>query len=136
MGSASNTAENYILDAMLGDGRSADFPATVYIALFADSPNDAGGGTEVDGGTTGYERLSVDNNSTNWPAASGGLKSNALLLQFATALEDWGTITDWAIMSDSTAGWALAYGSLASPINGDTGFAPFFAAGDLQVTCD
>jgi hypothetical protein len=56
-------------------------PATWYAALMTASPTDAGGGTELTGGS--YGRVSKTNNTTNFPAPSG------------TATQTLGTDIDW-----------------------------------------
>lgn len=59
-------------------------PATWYVGLFTAAPADAGtGGTEA--AYTGYTRQAVTNNPTEWPAASGGAKSNANPIDFGIA---------------------------------------------------
>lgn len=80
-GSFSNYLENALLDHALGGGNYTR-PATVYIALFTVAPSDAGGGTEVSGNN--YSRAAVTNDATNFPAASGGAKSNGVAITFAT----------------------------------------------------
>jgi len=86
-GSKSNYLENKVLDHVLGGGDYTR-PATVYVALYTVAPSDTGGGTEVTGGS--YARAAVTNNSTNWPAASGGEKSNGTEITFETATASWG----------------------------------------------
>jgi len=49
-GSKSNYLEDELLDHVLG-GADWARPATVYIALYTVTPGDAGGGTEVTGGS-------------------------------------------------------------------------------------
>jgi hypothetical protein len=66
---------------------SASFSATIYVALFTSDPTATGGGTEVTG--TGYARVAVTANTTNFPAASGGSLSNGTLISFGTAGSDW-----------------------------------------------
>ena len=84
-GSKADYLEDKILDHVLGGGDYTR-PATVYIALFTVDPSDAGGGTEVSTGDwSDYARKAVTNNATNWPAASGGSKSNGADIDFGTA---------------------------------------------------
>lgn len=89
--SDSDFLENKILDYVLGrtrwDATSAtEVPATLYLALFTVTPTDAGGGTEVTTGAwTNYARLAITNNSTNFPNASGGSKSNGVELDHGIA---------------------------------------------------
>lgn len=133
--SASNITENYILDSILGSNRNTTFfGGTVYIALFTSNPGEAFSGTEVSGGS--YARVSSTNNSTNWPDASGGSKSNGTSITFPSATGSWGAVTHWAIMDASTAGNIILYDALSTPVNPISGDTPFFDVGDLTVTCD
>jgi hypothetical protein len=86
MAGKSEYLENAILDHVLG-GPDYTRPGTLYIALYTVAPTDAGGGTEVAGGS--YARVAVTNNSTNFPAAAGGAKTNGTLIEFAEATANW-----------------------------------------------
>lgn len=119
-GSYTDYYENNILDGTLGGG-TVNKPATVYVALFTANPTDAGGGTEVTGGS--YARVAVTNNATNWPAAVAGAKSNGTVITFPTASASWGTVTGVAIMDAVSAGNMLMWSDLtvAKPVgSGDT----------------
>lgn len=85
-------------------------PANTTTALYTAAPSDAGGGTEVTGGS--YARVSKTNNATTWPAASGGSKSNGTDHDFGTATADWGTVTHVGIFDGSTN--LLMWGALAT----------------------
>lgn len=133
MGSKADYLENKLLDGVLG-GPSFSLPATVYVALYTVTPADAGGGTEVTGGS--YARVTVTNNATNWPAAASGAKSNGAAITFVTATADWGTVVAWGILDAVTAGNLLYWGALTvskAIQNGDTGS---FAVGDIDLTED
>ena len=132
-GSKSDYLENVLLDEVLG---GADYtpPATVYLALFTAAPSDSGGGTEVSGG--GYTRVAVTNNSTNFPAASGGSKSNGVDMTFPQATADWGTVVAFAIFDASTAGNMLYWGDLTTSKTINDGDTAKFAAGDITITED
>jgi hypothetical protein len=136
MGSATNYFENIVLNSILGGNKGSTSPSTVYVALFTSAPDDGGGGTEVSRIGTGYGRVSVVNNTTNWPAANLAVKSNGTTVQFPTAVAAWGTVTHFAIYDASTSGNMLLWGELVSPISPLTGNAPYFAAGSLNITCD
>ena len=82
MAGKSDYLENKVLDHVLGGGDYTR-PATVYIGLYTATPSDSGGGTEVAG--NGYDRADVTNNATNFPASSGGAKSNGTAITFAAA---------------------------------------------------
>lgn len=136
MGSFSNDLEDKVLNHVLGGGDYSR-PATVYIGLWTAALSDTSTGTsanEVSGGS--YARKSVTNNSTNWPAASGGAKANGTAITFVTATASWGTVTHFAILDAATAGNILGWAQLTASKaigNGDTAS---FAVGDLDVTLD
>jgi len=117
--------------------RTASFtkPTTIAVGLFTAAPSDAGGGTEVTGGS--YARVSVNPLDANWSAASStdGVTTNVSAITFAAPTATWGTVTHFGIYDAATAGNLLVHGTLtASRVisNGDA--APSFAAGALSIT--
>lgn len=132
-GSKSDFLENELLDHVLGNA-AYSAPATTYVALYTVAPSDTGGGTEVSGGS--YARAAVTNNDTNWPAASGGAKSNGTEIEFPTATADWGTVVAFAILDADTGGNFLYWGDLTASKTINNGDTAKFAAGDLDVTED
>ena len=133
MGSFGNYLENELLDHVFGNA-AYSAPATLYVGLFTATPNDAGGGTEVSGGS--YARAAVTNNATNFPAASGGAKSNGTAITFPMATGSWGTITSFGIFDAASGGNLLAWGALSvsrAVVNLDI---VYFPAGDLDITLD
>lgn len=132
-GSLSDFLENELLDHVLS-AATYTAPATLYVALFTAAPTDAGGGTEVTGGS--YVRLAVTNNATNFPAASGGAKSNGVVFTFVTATANWGTVVAMGIFDAVTAGNLLFWADLTvnkAVNNGDTAS---FPVNDLDFTLD
>lgn len=134
MAGKSDYLELKILDGVLG---GPDFvrPATSYVALYTVAPTDAGGGTEVTGGS--YVRVAITNNATNWPAASAGAKSNGVAITFPAPTANWGVIVAFAILDAAAAGNFLYWGLITpnkTVNNGDP--APSFAIGDLDVSED
>ena len=126
MAEFSDYLEDKIIDHIL---RAQAFtpPATIYAGLFTAAPSDAGGGTEVSGGS--YARQSVA-----LSAASGGASSNSADITFPQATADWGTIGWLALFDAVSAGNMLMWSALdASKVinNGDT-FK--INAGDLEAT--
>jgi hypothetical protein len=113
-------------------------PSAIYIALFTVAPTDAGGGTEVSGGS--YARVQVTQADANWNAPSGGngLFSNVNDITFPTPTADWGTIVAVGIFDAASAGNLLIWGNLTANKtvnNGDP--APKFnggTPGQLQIT--
>jgi hypothetical protein len=133
MAGKSDYLENKVLDLLLG-GVSYTVPTTVYIALYTAAPTDAGGGTEVSGG--GYARVAVTNNATNFPAASGGSKSNGTTITFPTATADWGTVVAVGIFDASTSGNLLFWANLTTSKTVQNGDTAQFASGSLTFSED
>jgi hypothetical protein len=108
-------------------------PVTLYPALFTVAPTDAGGGTEVAGGS--YARPAVTNNATNFPAAAAGAKSNGTAITWPTATADWGTVVAIglydAVTGGNLLGWCLVTNQ--SVPNGVTYSIP---VGELDITLD
>lgn len=110
-------------------------PSALYVALFTAAPNDAGGGTEVSGGS--YARVQRDPADANWTAASGtnGLTDNAAAITFPAPTADWGQVTHFGIFDASSSGNLLFHGAITTPKtvnNGDP--APAFAIGAIAIT--
>jgi hypothetical protein len=136
MGSFSNDAENKILDHVVG-GSDYARPATLHLALLTTAPTDAStGSTIVEANYTGYQRKAVTNNSTNFPAASNGLKSNGVEIVFDECTAGSSTVSHFAICDASSAGNVIAWGSLGTPRTYEAGVTPRIAIGDLQITLD
>jgi hypothetical protein len=132
MGSFADYLENKVLDHVFG-GPDYTRPATLYIGLSTTTITDAGGNiTEPSGGS--YARVAKTNDATNFPAASGGSKSNGTDIDFGTATGDWGTVTDFFIADASTGGNILGYGALAVANHVVNGNLVTFPAGDLDIT--
>lgn len=132
-GSKSNTLENQILDTVLG-GPARSLDATVWVALYTAAPTDAGGGTEVSGGS--YARVSVTNNVTNWPAAAGGSKSNGTAIVFPQATANWGTVVAFAVHNHATLDQPLIWGDLTASKSVENGDTAQFDVGGIVYTED
>jgi hypothetical protein len=120
--------ENKIIDHMLRN-QSYTPPTTIYVALFTSAPSDAGGGTEVSGGS--YARQAV-----TLSAASGGASENSADITFPTATANWGTITHLALMDALTAGNMLMHTPLDESKTINNGDTFKINAGALDVTVD
>jgi hypothetical protein len=116
-------------------------PSPVFLGLQTDSntatQRDAGTVTEVSGGS--YARVSVTNNTTNFPNAAGitALKNLHVSFAFPAPTANWGTVTSGSIWDASTAGNMLVWFDLTTPrtINNGDG-APSFAIDALNGTLD
>lgn len=133
-GNLSDYAEGKVIDHLF---RTASFtkPSGLYIAAFTVAPTDAGGGTEVAGGS--YARVSVPPLDANWaaPSAGNGVTSNLVAITFPTPTADWGTIVALGVFDASPGGNLIVWGPLTASKtvhNGDAG--PSFAIGSLVVT--
>ncbi|MEB2351860.1 MAG: hypothetical protein OZ924_10645 [Burkholderiaceae bacterium] len=132
-GSKSDYLEGKMLDHILGGGDYVR-PATVHLALYTAAPTDAGGGTEVSGGS--YARAAVTNNATNWPAASAGSKSNGTAISFPAATASWGTVVAVGIFDAPSGGNLLYWADLTTPKAIGAGDTARFPAGSIMVTED
>ena len=89
-----------------------------FIGLFTGAPSDAGGGTEVSGGS--YARYAVT--ASGFGAASGGAITNSSEFKWADATANWGTVTHVGLFDAATGGNLIVYGNLSSGVainNGD-----------------
>lgn len=128
MAKFSDYYENKIIEHMLRN-QSFTPPSTLYLALYTTAPSDAGGGTEVSGGS--YARQSF-----TLTAASGGATSNSADITFPTATADWGTIVAVGIFDAQTGGNLLMYGDLETSKTVNSGDTFVIKAGDLDITVD
>jgi hypothetical protein len=139
MAGKSNYLEDAVINSVL---RGVAFPAvtgSTYVGLFTAAPTDAGGGTEVSGGS--YARVAVSRATGSWdaPADQSGAEktANTAAVTFPSPTANWGTVTHFGVFDASTAGNLLYWGALGTSRNilsGDV--APQFAAGALVITED
>lgn len=129
MAAMSDFLEDTILKMVLNSVQYTE-PATVYIALFTAAPNDAGGGTEVTGGS--YARKAETASFT--VAGTATRASNTAAITFVTATASWGTVTHVGIFDAVTGGNLLFHGALTASRVVDNGDTFSFAADALGVT--
>lgn len=125
-GNLTNYLENKLIDHFLGT-TSYTMPADVYIALFTVAPTDAGGGTEVTGGS--YARQIA-----TFSGASSGATSNDSNIDF-TGMPAATTVAI-GIFDASTSGNMLLYGTLTTNKTTDAGDTLRIATGDLDISID
>lgn len=133
MTAISDYLEAKILNWALRGTAMGTAPATVYVALFTAAPNDAGGGTEVAGGS--YARVGVSTTGGFNAPTTGGLSDNAADITFPTPTAAWGTVTHIGVFDAATGGNLLFHGALTTSKtvnNGDP--APKVLAGALDIT--
>lgn len=119
----SNTQISKILNAEF-NATAYSSPATLYFALWTATLNASStGSTAGEASYTGYARVAVTANTTNFPSsASGSAIQNATAITFAANAGSLQTVTFVAICDASSAGNILYWGSVTSTaINpGDT----------------
>ena len=145
MAALSDYIENKLIDWLLR-GQSFTPPATVYVGLFTASGSDAGGATEVSGGS--YARAAVTSALAAWAGTQGagttvastgssGTTSNNAAITFPAPTANWGTVTAFGVFDAASGGNLLFYANLSSSKtinNGDA--APTFAAAALTFQID
>lgn len=119
----SNAEAGQILSKVFG-GVNFSAEATWYVGLRA-------GGTELSGGS--YARVSVTNNTTNFPTVATNIMVNGVAITFPQATGDWTTADEVALYVASSGGSPKYTGILDAPVTVLTGQTRSFAAGDLKV---
>jgi hypothetical protein len=121
-------------------------PTNLYVGLLTAAPSDAGGGTEVSGGS--YARVTVASSLANWAgtqsagsttasSGTGGQTSNNNAITFPSPTANWGTVTHLGVYDATSGGNLLYWVALTTSKtvnNGDA--APSFAAAALTITHD
>jgi hypothetical protein len=128
-------ASNYVKSNSLNfwaRGQNVGNPTNVYAALFVTNPTAANTGTEVAGG--GYQRQIAIFTA---PAISGdaAMIQNASAITYPQLSSNAGTAAYVGIMDAPTGGNLLYYEALPTSINLLQGYTPYWAAGELKITC-
>ena len=139
---ASHYLQNKTIDFWF---RSGTFPKPTawYVALFTAPPSDAGGGTEVVGGS--YARVNLPPLDTNWTATQGGTAgvstgpsgttTNAVTITYPAPTANWGTVGYFGLYDAVAGGNLWIWDALVVPrpiLGGDP--APAFPPGALTIT--
>lgn len=111
-------------------------PATnLYLSLHTASPGVGGSQLTNETAYTNYVRVAVVRTTGGWAVPSGGITSNAALVQFAQCGVTGATVTHVAIGTNlSGAGLVLYAGALNSSLAVANLIQPQFAAAALTVT--
>lgn len=125
-GNLSNYLENKLIDHFLGTTTYTK-PSAVYVALYTVAPSDAGGGTEVTGGS--YARQTA-----TFTAASSGATSNDANIDF-TGMPA-ATVVAIGVFDALTSGNLLLHGTLTTNKTTDAGDTLRIATGDLDISID
>ena len=125
-GNLSNYLENKLLDHFLGT-TAYTMPTTVYVGLYTVAPTDAGGGTQVTGGS--YARQTAA-----FSAAASGATSNTANIDFAGMPA--ATTVAIGVFDAITSGNLLLWGTLTANKTTDAGDTLRIATGDLDISID
>ena len=112
-------------------------PSTLYIALFTSPPLVSGtGGIEVSLSSTGYARVPIQCNSSNWIGPDSNMLYQTVNdVVFNVPTGNWGTVTAIGLFTAPTGGDLYFIGNLATPRSVSAGEgAPKFAAGNLKFS--
>ena len=123
--SFSNTYETLVLQYTFTNA-SVTRPTAWYLGLFTSAPGEAGGGTEVSGGS--YVRKAVTFSVT------GDTATNTAAVEWPVATATWGTITHIAVYDALTGGNQIAYAALTNSKTIASGDVLRVPAGDLDIT--
>lgn len=137
--------ENKLIDRDFR-GQTYTPPAAWYIGLDTVACTEAGGGTEVTGGS--YARVAYTSSLANWAGTQGagttvassgtsGTTSNNATVTFPAPTASWGTVVSFRIWDAASAGNAILCQNLTTAKtinNGDA--APSFSAGSLTIQFD
>jgi len=129
----SDAQANNSLDVRF-NGAASTAPATYYFALLTTAPSDNTGTGAVEATGTGYARVGVTKNATNFPVAATRVISNGVAITFAQAGASWGTIVGVALYDAATTGTFLGYAALGTAKAVNSGDTAEIAAGAFIVT--
>jgi hypothetical protein len=127
-GSFSDYLEDKVLEHVFAN-TAYTAPSTLYVGLFTVAPTDAGGGTEVSGGS--YARQSM---AFTVSGSSPTQAANTSAVEWPTATAGWGTIVAAAVFDASTSGNMLAWADLTNNKTIASGDVFRFPASSFVVT--
>lgn len=142
-GGCSDYLANKLVD-LIFRAQSYSWPSSIWLALYTAAPTNAGGGTEVTGGSYARVELVPDlltlsgtqaAASTVASSGTGGRISNNDALAFPAPTADWGTVVALGIRDASTSGNLLFWHLLTTSASVvDDGPAPSYAPDALGIT--
>jgi len=125
--SFTNYLETELLDHVFANNAFTS-PSAVYVALFTAAPGEAGGGTEVSGGSYVRRQGSF--------TVSGNTATTSAAIEYPTATASYGTVTHIGIFDASSGGNMLAYAALTASKTIASGDVFRIPAGDIDITLD
>ena len=130
MSAASNWLEEAVLNHFFRN-TPITAPAQIFLALYISDPTDADVGTEINGG--GYARRQITFTAPSQVSDRGQITNNAEV-RFPVATANWGNISHFGIRTAITGGNLLAYGTVPTPRQIESGDEAVFRANSLTVT--
>ncbi len=130
MAGFTNFGEDLVLDFLFTTG-TATRPTVWYVGLFTVAPGEAGGGTEVSGGS--YARTAITFSVSGTAPTTA---SNSGAVEFPTASASWGTIVAAGVFDAASAGNLIAFANLTTSKTIDSGDVLRFNTGELDITLD
>lgn len=125
-GNLSDYLEDALLDHFLAT-TAYTAPAAVYVALYTVAPSDAGGGTEVTGGSYARQAATFD-------ASVNGATQNSSDIDFSNMPAC--TVVAVGVFDASSGGNLLVHGTLTANKTLDAGDTLRIATGDLDISID
>tara|TARA_R110000824_G_scaffold356953_2_gene544267 strand:+ start:206 stop:601 length:396 start_codon:yes stop_codon:yes gene_type:complete len=129
MAGFSDYLEDKVLNHVFG-GTAYTAPGTLYVGLYTAAPTDAGGGTEVTGGSYARKSMAAMTVSGTSPTEA----TNGAAVEFVTATGSWGTVTHVGVFDAVTTGNLLGWAALTASKTVSSGDVFRFDAGDLDIT--
>jgi hypothetical protein len=141
-GGMTDYCANKLID-LIFRAQAYSWPSNLYGALYTATPSNAGGGTEVSGGS--YARPAIASSLAAWSgtqsagsttASTGtsGRISNNSALTYPTATASWGTVGFEGLKDASTAGNLMFWGAIASRTIASGSSPQSHAADSLAIT--
>lgn len=126
-----------LLDLMFGAQAAPTPPGTYYVALFTTMPAFDGTGA-VEAAFSGYARVAVVNNLTQWPAAAAGAKVNANDVDYGVAGSGPTLVVGFGFYDHPTLATPIhliaAVNVTGSPVTINNGATVKFPAGSIDLT--
>lgn len=126
----------YLSEKLMGqflNGTAYSWPTTVYVGLFTAQPSGGTGGTEAN--YTGYARVALTVNTTNFTAVStAGMVENAVAINFPANTGTAQTVVGYGLFDAATAGNLLTDNLLTTSQTVNNGATPSFAIDALSLT--
>jgi len=134
MAGKSDYMEREVLKLATGQTNALGPATTKWVGLFTTAPTDAGGGTEVSGGS--YARVSAAAKFGGPTGSSPTQVTNSSAVEFPQATGSWGTVTAFGIFDAATAGNLLYWGTLSASKSVGTNETARFNGAALTITED